>query len=107
MSEAPPLSYAVFVSSDFTGIKTQLYGVSLVNTLQLTQNKRFWSVACAFGFCVSESLYLYFQETRLNCIRIARKGEFTRYLQSYPGLASYPCSSRGSRAKGTDTTMGA
>lgn len=41
MSEAPPLSYAVVVSSDFTGLKAQLYGVSLVNTLQLTQNKRF------------------------------------------------------------------
>lgn len=36
VSEAPPFSYAVFVSSDFTGLKAQLYGVSLVNTLQLT-----------------------------------------------------------------------
>lgn len=35
---------------------------------------------CAFGFCVSEPLFLYFQETRLNCIRIARKGESIRYL---------------------------
>lgn len=37
-----------------------------------------------FGFCISELLYLHFQETRLNCIRIARKGESAVCLSALP-----------------------